>query len=145
MSAEPAGQAEARLREAKAAWSRAMAGHKMAPPDVGFAARLRDLATAADLEREACEAAAREGLAWRPIPGADRAQPPYELRPGTGRRGPEELWSRFDAAVQGLNDVITRSDVAVVARGFAELASTARALADAVEREDRAGTRRRAV
>ena len=86
-----------RLRDAKTAWGQAMTAHKMAPPDADFAARLRTLASAADTEREACEEAAQAGLLWRPIPGAQGSQPPYELRPGTGRRGPAELWERFDA------------------------------------------------
>jgi hypothetical protein len=114
-----------------------MTAHKMAPPDSGFASRLRALATAAEAEREACEEAAQAGLLWRPIPGAQGSQPPYELRPGTGRRGPAELWRRFDAAVEALNHAITGTNVTVVARALAELASAAGALADVVEAEDR--------
>ena len=53
------------------------------------------------------------------------------------RRGPAELWERFDAAVGNLNHAITGTNVTVVARAFAELASAAGALADAVEAEDR--------
>jgi hypothetical protein len=115
-----------------------MSAHKMAPPDPGFAARLRTLASAAEKEREACEAAQRAGLLWRPIPGAQGAQPPYELRAGTGRRGPEQLWEQFDSAVQTLNHAITGTNVAGVARAFGALASAAGALADAIEAEDRA-------
>jgi hypothetical protein len=115
-----------------------MSAHKMAPPDPGFAARLRALATAAEKEREACEEAQRAGLLWRPIPGAQGAQPPYELRAGTGRRGPQQLWEQFDGAVQTLNHAITGTNVAGVARAFGNLASAAGALADAVEAEDQA-------
>jgi hypothetical protein len=115
-----------------------MTAHKMAPPDPGFAARLRTLASAAEKEREACEEAQRAGLLWRPIPGAQGAQPPYELRAGTGRRGPEELWEQFDGAVQALNHAITGTNVAGVARAFGALASAAGALADAIEAEDQA-------
>ena len=134
---DPRSRASQRLRDAKTAWGQAMTAHKMAPPDDGFAARLRALASAAETEREACEEAADAGLLWRPIPGAQGSQPPYELRPGTGRRGPTELWERFDAAVENLNHAITGTNVTVVARAFAELASAAGALADAVEAEDR--------
>ena len=129
-------RATQRLRDAKAAWGQAMTAHKMAPPDPGFAARLRALAAAAETEREACEEAGQAGLLWRPIPGAQGAQPPYELRPGTGRRGPAELWERFDSAVRALNHAITGTNVIVVARAFAVLASAAGALADAIEAED---------
>jgi hypothetical protein len=107
------------------------------PPDPGFASRLRTLSFAADAEREACEEAAAAGLLWRPIPGAQGSQPPYELRPGTGRRGPAELWERFDRAVEDLNHAITGTNVVVVGRAFGELAAAAGALADAVDTEDR--------
>jgi hypothetical protein len=133
---DPRARAAQRLQQAKAAWGPAMTAHKMAPPDAGFASRLRTLALAAQAEREACEEADQAGLLWRPIPGAQGAQPPYELRPGTGRRGPAELWDRFDAAVQNLNHAIAGTNVVGVASAFAELASTAAALADAVEGED---------
>jgi hypothetical protein len=113
-----------------------MTAHKMAKPDLGFAPRLRSLAAAAEREREACEEADRAGLLWRPIPGAQGAHPPYELRPGTGRRGPERLWQRFDGAVEELNHAITGTNVRLVGRKFGELASTVAALAEAVEAED---------
>lgn len=130
-------QANQRLRNARAAWGQAMTAHKMAPPDASFGPRLRALSSAAQAEREACEEADRAGLLWRPIPGAQTAQPPYELRPGTGRRGPAELWARFDAAVETLNHAITGTNVLGVARAFGELASAAAAIADAVEDGDR--------
>lgn len=136
-AADPRARATQRLRDAKTAWGQAMTAHKMAPPDPDFASRLRTLAAAADAEREACEEAAQADLLWRPIPGAQGSQPPYELRPGTGRRGPTELWERFDAAVENLNHSITGTNVVVVGRAFGELAAAAGAIADAVEAEDR--------
>jgi hypothetical protein len=78
---------------------------------------------------------------WRPIPGAEQAEPPYELRPGTGRRGPEDLWARFDKTVAALNRAITGSDAATVADAFGELSEAARVMADAVAAEDEAGAR----
>ena len=134
---DPRTRATQRLRDAKAAWGQALTAHKMAAPDAGFASRLRMLSDAAEIEREACEEAAQAGLLWRPIPGAQGAQPPYELRPGTGRRGPADLWDRFDAAVETLNHAITGTNPTVVARAFAELASAAATVADVVEAEDR--------
>jgi hypothetical protein len=77
------------------------------------------------------------------VPGAEHAEPPYELRPGTGRRGPADMWQRFDAAVARLNRAITGSGAAEVADAFGEIASAARALADAVTREDQASPARR--
>jgi hypothetical protein len=128
------------VREASDSWAAAMRAHKLAPPDAGFAARLRALAQAAETEQVTWEHAHAAGLMWRPVPGAENAQPPYELRPGTGRRGPEALWSRFDAAVAALNRAITGSNAAAVADSFGEIAQAANALAEAVAAEDSAST-----
>src|SRR5437764_3276557 len=125
-----------RVRQASTAWANAMRVHKLAPPDLGFAARLRTLADAAASEQVAWEHAHAAGLLWRPVPGAEGAEPPYELRPGTGRRGPPELWARFDDAVATLNRAITGSDAADVADAFGEIAEAARELAHTVEHED---------
>jgi hypothetical protein len=124
------------VRHARDGWAEAMRAHKLAPPDAGFAGRLRDLSDAAATEQVAWEHAHAVGLLWRPVPGAESAQPPYELRPATGRRGPAELWERFDAAVATLNTAITGSDAAAVADAFGELADVAGELAEAVGRED---------
>jgi hypothetical protein len=126
------------VRQAGSQWSQAMRAHVLAPPDPGFAGRLRQLAEAAAREQVAWEHAHAAGLMWRPIPGAERAEPPYELRPGTGRRGPAQLWARFDAAVTALNVSIAGSDAAVVADAFGEMAEAAGALAEAIAQEDAA-------
>lgn len=124
------------VRHASAGWAEAMRTHKMAPPDEGFAARLRRLSEAAATEQVAWERAHSAGLMWRPVPGAERAEPPYELRPGTGRRGPEELWARFDAAVGQLNQAIAGSSSATVAGAFGEMAEAAAELSHAVALQD---------
>lgn len=124
------------VRHASASWAEAMRAHKMAPPDTGFAARLRALSEAAATEQVAWEKAHAAGLLWRPVQGAERAAPPYELRPGTGRRGPEELWIRFDGAVIELNRAIGDSSAAEVAAAFGAMAEAAAELAEAVRRED---------
>lgn len=124
------------VRHASAGWAEAMRAHKMAPPDDGFAQRLRRLSEAATTEQVAWERAHAAGLMWRPVPGAERAAPPYELRPGTGRRGPEELWIRFDAAVTRLNQAIGGSNAAEVAAAFGEMAEAAAELSDAVALQD---------
>jgi hypothetical protein len=124
------------VRDASAGWAQAMRTHKLAPPDAGFAGRLRGLAEAAAREQLAWENAHAAGLLWRPVPGAESAEPPYELMPGTGRRGPEDLWERFDAAVAALNRAITGSSAETVARAFGGLADVTSELADAVARDD---------
>jgi hypothetical protein len=129
------------VRHASDGWAEAMRAHKLAPPDAGFAQRLDRLSEAAASEQVAWEHAHAAGLLWRPVPGAESAAPPYELRPDTGRRGPAALWERFDAAVTRLNLAITGSDAAKVADAFGEMAETASALSDAVAQADQPGER----
>jgi hypothetical protein len=124
------------VRLASISWADAMRAHVLAPPDPDFASRLGSLSEAAATEQVAWEQAHRAGLLWRPVPGAESAEPPYELRPGTGRRGPEDLWHRFDAAVANLNLAISGSDAARVAAAFGEVSEAAGDLAEAVARED---------
>src|SRR4051794_36491596 len=72
------------------------------------------------------------GLAWQPIADSQRARPHYELRPGTGRGGPTELWTRFDAAVQQLNHSGAGENLADVVAAYAAVAQAASELADAL-------------
>jgi hypothetical protein len=128
-------EAERAFREAREAWRTALREHVLAPADAGFSARLAGLAAAARRRAEACEAAYRDGFEWPPAKGG--AKPPYELKPGTGRRGPGDLWERFDEAVAELDRVSEGRSLRAVARAYAELADVASELAAAVEREDR--------
>jgi hypothetical protein len=121
------------VRSAQEAWVGAMRTHELAPPDAGFRDRLRNLAEAASAMRDAHAQALEAGLAWRPIEGSDDARPPYELRRGTGRRGPEELWTRFDEAVAQLNAAGAGDNLADVVASYAAVSEAARALADALE------------
>jgi hypothetical protein len=129
------------FRDALDGWRKALEAHRMAPPDHGFSARLAGLAQAASEEARACRAADAAGFDWPPHRAAD-PRPPYELQPGTGRRGPEGLWRRFDEAVRQLNTTATGQNMLDVARAYDELAATATELAEAVEREDGASGRR---
>jgi hypothetical protein len=122
--------------EAREAWRAALREHVLAPPDAGFSARLAGLAAAARKRAEACDAAYRDGFEWPPAKGG--AKPPYELQPGGGRRGPVDLWERFDEAVAELDRVSEGRSLRAVARAYVELAEVASGLAAAVEREDRA-------
>ena len=121
------------VREAQASWAGAMRAHELAPPDPGFRGRLRALSEAAAAMRDAHARALEAGLAWRPVAGSDRARPPYELRPGTGRRGPDELWTQFDAAVEQLNVAGGGDSLADVVAAYSAVANAGRALADALE------------
>jgi hypothetical protein len=121
------------VNDARASWSGAMRAHEQAPPDPGFRDRLRALAEAAAAMRDAHARALDAGLAWRPVADSERARPPYELRPGTGRRGPAELWNRFDAAVQRLNQAGTGDNLSDVVDAYAAVAQAASEVADALQ------------
>jgi hypothetical protein len=130
------------FRAALDGWRDALEAHRLAPPDENFAARLAALAAAASAQAQACRDADAAGFDWTPHRAAD-SRPPYELQPGTGRRGPEELWRRFDAAAGSLSAVATARDILAVADAYDELASAAADLADAVGREGRGRASRR--
>jgi hypothetical protein len=121
------------VRKAQSAWADAMRSHELAPPDAGFRGRLRALSEAADTMRATHARALEAGLAWRPVEGSERARPPYELRPRTGRRGPEGLWARFDVAVERLNQAGAGDSLADLVAAYAAVAKAAGALADALE------------
>ena len=123
----------ASVREAQALWAGAMRAHEQAPHDPGFRDRLRALSQAAEAMRDAHAPALHARLAWRPIADSERARPPYELRPGTGRRGPAELWTCFDTAVRQLNQAGAGDNLSDVVDAYAAVAHTARALADALQ------------
>jgi hypothetical protein len=124
------------VRHASVSWAEAMRAHKLAPPDEGFAGRLQRLSEAAAAEQLAWQQAHAAGLQWRPVAGAASAEPPYELRAGTGRRGPEDLWLLFDNAVMEMNRAIAGSDALEVATAFGAVAEAAAKLARAVADED---------
>jgi hypothetical protein len=126
---------EQAFQEAREAWRAALREHVLAPPDAGFSARLANFAAAASQRAAACEAAHKDGFEWPAARGG--AKPPYELQPGTGRRGPEELWERFDEAVSELDRVSEGRSIRAVGRAYSELAEVASELAAAVEHEDR--------
>src|ERR1019366_8134117 len=128
--------AQAAFRDAQERWRGALEAHRLAPPDASFSARLSELADAAQAEAQACRVAEGAGFEWPPHRASSSA-PPYELQPGSGRRGPQELWRRFDGAVSELNRAATGTDLVAVAVAYEELAEAAGELAVAVEHEDR--------
>jgi hypothetical protein len=126
-----------------AGWGSAVRAHAQAPPDHNFAARLADLAQGCSEAARVCRLAGAAGLEWSPHRKAN-SEPPYELRPGTGRRGPAELWQQFDEAVTRLGVHVAGTDIIKVADAYEDLAAAAGQLADAVAAEDQAGARPRA-
>jgi hypothetical protein len=83
-------QAKAAFRDAQEQWRVALQGHRTAPPDAGFSVRLAALGEAARAEAVACRAADEAGFEWPPH-RATSSKPPWELQPGSGRRGPADL------------------------------------------------------
>jgi hypothetical protein len=130
------------FREALDQWRGVLEAHRLAPPDQNFSARLAALGEAAREQARACREADAAGFDWTPHKAAD-SRPPYELQPGTGRRGPDELWRRFDGAAAALSAVATGRDILAVADAYDELGTAAAKLAEAVEHEDHVPTRRR--
>ncbi|HME02863.1 MAG TPA: hypothetical protein VKG38_07490 [Solirubrobacteraceae bacterium] len=126
------------FKQGMASWAGAVQAHKQAPPDKGFADRLVALVQGASEAARVCRIADAAGFEWPPARKAD-SEPPYELRPGTGRRGPQELWQRFDQAITRLGTVAAGTDILEVAGAYEGLAAIAAELAKAVEAEDGAG------
>ena len=120
--------------EAQERWRQAIHAHRMAPPDGGFSVRLSELADAARAEAVVCRKADGAGFEWPPHKSA--GQQPYELQPGTARRGPEGLWQRFDAAVAELNRAGAGTNLLEVALAHELLADVAGELAAEIERQD---------
>jgi hypothetical protein len=131
----------AEFRVALDGWRGALEAHRLAPPDQNFAARLSSLAEAAREQARVCRDADGAGFDWTPHRAAE-SRPPYELQPGTGRRGPQELWRRFDGAAAALSAVATGRDILVVAVAYEELGAAAAELAEAVAAEGRASAPR---
>ena len=136
--------AQAAFREAQELWRAALESHRSAPPDAGFSGRLAALAQAARAEAAACLLADGAGFEWPPH-RASSSKPPWELQPGSGRRGPDAGWRRFDAAVSELSRAATGTDLVEVVRAYEELADV-RGCRCAAGRSGRArGSRRRAA
>jgi hypothetical protein len=131
------------FEDGMASWAGAVQAHKQAPPDLGFGDRLAALAKGASEAARVCRAADAAGFEWPPARKAD-SEPPYELRSGTGRRGPEDVWQRFDQASTRLGTVAAGTDMLEVARAYEELAAIAEELAQAVQAEDRSTLRPKA-
>ena len=139
--ADPDQQILSDFKQGMASWASAVQAHKQAPPDENFAARLTALSQGASEAARVCRAAHAAGFEWPPARKAD-SEPPYELRPGTGRRGPEELWQRFDQATTRLSTMAAGTDMLEVAGAYEELAAIAGELAKAALRADRTGSPR---
>jgi len=128
------GAAREEYRRASRRWREALLASVEAPPDAGFPARVREIATAANQQSAAFELVAAARLGWKTRPGAQAMELSYELRPGArSRPGPRELWERFDQAVRALGDAYEGISLAEIAHAFGALAKIAHQIADQLE------------
>jgi hypothetical protein len=129
-------RAREQLELAEGRWQSAIKEHAQPPPDGGYARRLRALADAAAQEQAAYRYAEEQGFGWRPGPAW---LPPQELRdaPWRSTLGPDDVWERFDEAVEGLSRARTGVSVVAIAQAFGQLSAAAWDLADAVEQRQR--------
>ena len=125
-------------------WEAALDASDFAPPDDGFAERIRDIARAAKREADALAALDGPGVNWNPASGSADMTLSWETRPGGNRPGPRELWDEFDQRVRALGTAMEGSTMIDVSRGFAELADIAARLAAELEAPPHSA-RRRAV
>lgn len=126
-----------RMQIADQRWRAAIEESAFAPPDDGFAERLRSISAAATAEAAVlADAATSSQLRWSPSPGGNATKRlSYELRPGGNRPGPGELWDRFDQVVAELVRAQAGTDFAAIAAGFRTLGDLLAKLAAAVDEE----------
>lgn len=123
-----------RTRAGDAAWAAAQRAHETAPPDAGFAQRLRGTATAASIEAAALEYAITAGLTGKePWPTAPQFA--HELSLGATRPGDPSLWERWDETVKEWQAAAQGASIAELARSFRLLAAYAEALAESVDHD----------
>jgi len=124
------------LRIAQDRWESALRAHLLAPPDAGYARRLRNFAEACEQQQTAYAHAAAAGLGWTPVPPSETPEAPPELSPDSGRRGPPELWGRFDSAIEDFGRTLEGISLASISHAFGELGEITRALSRAVAEQD---------
>ena len=71
-------------------------------------------------------------MKWKPQPGARGLRLAAELDPGN-RIGPEDLWARFDEALDQLGIALEGHGFAQLAAVFGSLSAAAREIGDALE------------
>jgi hypothetical protein len=119
-----------------AAWDAALDASENAPPDPGFAGRLRAIAKASRQEARALERAELiPQLGWTPVPQADEMVLSHELRPGGSRPGPAGLWQSFDMTVERLSVAMQGNIIGMVSHEYRELADILDHISDALDRK----------
>ena len=124
-----------RLRGADERMREAMKRSRSAPPDEGFADRLRMFGEAAGVQAGALEYAAGVGVTLKNLKPQRGPKFPHELTPAAFRPGPPELWESFDAAADGVQQAGWDRDISAAAYHWRQVAELASALAVAVDLE----------
>lgn len=121
------------LQEVGAVWDAALEASENAPPDPGFANRLRAIAEAAERQWDALSRAqVIPGFLWKPVPDTEEMILSNELRPGANRPGPELLWDSFDRTVDRLALAMEGNYAGLVSSEYRELASVLREIIEAL-------------
>ena len=124
-----------RLRGADERMREAMKRSRSAPPDEGFADRLRMFGEASGVQAGALEYAAGVGVTLKNLTPQRGPKFPHELTPAAFRPGPPELWESFDAAADGVQQAGWDRDISAAAYHWRQVAELASALAVAVDLE----------
>jgi excisionase family DNA binding protein len=121
------------MQEAEAVFDQAVQASDNAPPDPGFADRIRAVAEASLQRSAALSAAARiPGFRWTPISDPIAPIRSHELRPGGNRPGPPAAWRQYDMAVERLTIAVQGNLLDLVADEFREIGWALNEIADAV-------------
>ena len=124
-----------RLRAADERVREAIRLGRRAPPDEGFADRLRVFGEAAGVQAGALEYAAGVGVTLKNLKPQRGPKFPHELTAAAFRPGPPELWEAFDAAADGVHQAGWDRDISAAAQHWRQVAELASALAVAVDLE----------
>jgi len=132
---EARGRAEVSHHLADHEWELALERSRMAPPDAGFASRLRQISQTAARRAASLKDRANDdpGFTWTPVPGSAGMALSHELRAGGNRPGPRDAWERFDRTVQRLGTAMEGDRASAVAGALSDLADAARDISDTLD------------
>ena len=122
------------MQEAEAVFESAVEASDNAPPDPGFAQRIRAVAEASLKRADAlAQADLIPGFRWTPVPDPHPVIGSHELRPGGNRPGPAHMWQSYDMAVERLAIHVQGNVLSFVADEFREIGWVLNEIADALE------------
>lgn len=122
------------MQEAEAEFDGAVSASNDAPPDRGFAGRIRAVADACLRRAEALSQAERiPGFRWTPVPHPESPIRSHELRPGGNRPGAELKWRMYDMAVERLTIAVQGNLPSLVATEFREIGWVLNEIADELD------------